>query len=42
MNDRVGYEKILKEIARRVMIIKKPDLNLANKNKEGNAWGSKL
>lgn len=42
MNDRIGYEKILKEIARRVMIIKKPDLSQVNKKQEGNVWGSKL
>lgn len=42
MNDRGGYEKILKEIARRVMIIKKPDLTKVNKQERGNQWGAKL
>lgn len=42
MNDKAKYQSILQEIARRKMILKKPDANTIKKNEEYNDWGVKL
>lgn len=42
MNDKAKYQAILQEIARRKMILKKPDANSIKKSEDYNDWGVKL
>ena len=42
MNDKAKYQSILQEIARRKMILKKPDANTIKNSQQYNDWGIKL